>query len=142
MTVDIIRQIALTGCRRMEMVELQCEESDTDSSCLRLIGSKEGRSIRPVGLPVVEYLEKRRKEAGGQYVFPGRDGENAFGSFPNHWKKIFEGSALADITPHVLRHSSPVSPTISGSPKSLSPPWSTMRRGPLRATTSIILIRR
>ena len=105
MTAEIIRQIALTGCRRAEMVSLQWEETDTDSSCLRLIDSKEGRSIRPIGLPVVEYFETRRKEAIGDYVFPGRDGDAAFGSFPNHWKKIFAGSPLADITPHILRHS-------------------------------------
>jgi integrase len=105
MTVEIIRQIALTGCRRAEMVGLQWDEADTGYSCLRLKDSKEGRSIRPVGLPVVEYLEKRRVEADGDYVFPGRDGDNAFGSFPNHWKKIFAGSSLSDITPHVLRHS-------------------------------------
>lgn len=73
--------------------------------CLRLIDSKEGSSIRPIGLPVVEYLERRRKEAVGDYVFPGRDGQNAFGSVPNHWKKILADSPLADVTPHILRHS-------------------------------------
>ncbi len=105
MTTEIIRQIALTGCRRAEMVSLQWDEADTGSSCLRLIDSKEGRSIRPIGLPVVEYFETRRKEAVGDYVFPGRDGDAAFGSFPNHWKKIFADSPLSDITPHILRHS-------------------------------------
>ncbi|WCM27337.1 site-specific integrase [Sphingomonas sp. QA11] len=105
MTSEIIRQIALTGCRRAEMVALQWEEADTASSCLRLIDSKEGRSVRPIGLPAVEYFEKRRKETSGDYVFPSRSGDAAFGSFPNHWKKIFAGSPLADITPHVLRHS-------------------------------------
>jgi hypothetical protein len=29
----------------------------------------------------------------------------AFGSFPNHWKHLFEDSPLSDVTPHVLRHS-------------------------------------
>ena len=105
MSVEIIRQIALTGCRRMEMVTLRWDEADADCSCLRLKDSKEGSSIRPIGLPVVEYLERRRKEAIGDYVFPGRGGESAFGSFPNHWGKIFADSSLADISPHVLRHS-------------------------------------
>lgn len=105
MTVDIIRQIALTGSRRTEMVKLQWAEADTESSCLRLIDSKEGTSIRPIGLPVVEFLEQRRRESTGTYVFPGQGEDNAFGSFPNHWEQIFEGTALADITPHVLRHS-------------------------------------
>ena len=105
MTVDIVRQIALTGCRRTEMIRLRWIEADTDASCLRLIDSKEGASTRPVGLPVVEYLENRRADAIGTYVFPGQGDDNAFGSFPNHWEKIFEDTSLADITPHVLRHS-------------------------------------
>jgi integrase len=62
MTVDIIRQIALTWCRRAEMIKLQWVEPDTDASCLRLTDSKEGASTRPIGLPVVEYLESRRTE--------------------------------------------------------------------------------
>jgi integrase len=105
MTVDIIRQLALTGCRRTEMIKLQWAEADTDASCLRLVDSKEGASIRPIGLPVVEYLENRRTDDIGTYVFPGQGDDNAFGSFPNHWEKIFEDTPLSDITPHVLRHS-------------------------------------
>ena len=62
-TVEIIRQIALTGCRRSEMIGLMWTEADTDGSCLRLIDSKEGISVRPVGLPVVEFLEARQKTA-------------------------------------------------------------------------------
>lgn len=104
-TVEIIRQIALTGCRRSEMIGLMWTEADTDGSCLRLIDSKEGTSVRPIGLPVVEFLEARRKTASGSYVFPGYGDDNAFGSFPNHWEQIFKGSPLSDVTPHVLRHS-------------------------------------
>ncbi len=103
--VHIVRQIALTGSRRSEMISLKWTEADTESSCLRLEDSKEGESIRPIGLPVVEYLERRRTENAGTYVFPGQGEDNAFGSFPNHWKHIFEDSPLSDITPHVLRHS-------------------------------------
>lgn len=106
MTVDIIRQIALTGCRRSEMIKLMWTEADTDSSCLRLVDSKEGASIRPIGLPVVEYLEERRTHQTGTFVFPGpRLEDGAFGAFAKHWVHIFAGSLLADVTPHVLRHS-------------------------------------
>lgn len=104
-TVEIIRQIALTGCRRSEMINLKWAEVDTDSSCLRLADSKEGASVRPIGLAVVEYLEAWREKATGTYVFPGQGEDNAFGSFPNHWRQIFRGSPLADVTAHVLRHS-------------------------------------
>lgn len=105
MTVEIIRQLALTGCRRSEMLALRWKEVDIDTSCLRLVDSKEGASVRPIGLPVVEYLEERSAKASKTYVFPGGEEDNAFGSFPNHWEKIFRNTALADVTPHVLRHS-------------------------------------
>lgn len=105
MTVDIIRQIAMTGCRRTEMIRLMRTEVDAAGSCLRLVDSKEGASIRPIGLPVIEYLEERCKGLTGTYVFPGQEEDNAFGSFPNHWEQIFKDTALADVTPHVLRHS-------------------------------------
>lgn len=104
-TVEIIRQIALTGCRRSEMIGLKWIEADTDASCLRLVDSKEGMSVRPIGLPVVEFLEAHRKTRTGSYVFPGYGEDNAFGGFPNHWRQLFRKSPLSDVTPHVLRHS-------------------------------------
>lgn len=104
-TVEIIRQIALTGCRRSEIITLMWSEVDTEGSCLRLADSKEGMSIRPVGLPVVEFMEARREQKTSTYVFPGLGEDNAFGSFPNHWEQIFRKSPLSDVTPHVLRHS-------------------------------------
>lgn len=47
--VDIVRQLAVTGCRRSEMIGLKWTEADTESSSLRLEDSKEGDSIRPIG---------------------------------------------------------------------------------------------
>lgn len=105
-TIDIIRQIALTGCRRGEIINLKWCDVDIDGSCLRLSESKEGKSVRPVGLPVVEFLEQHQGEDNGTYVFPGPRGEDtAFGGFPNHWDEIFLGSPLEGVTAHVLRHS-------------------------------------
>src|SRR3546814_648616 len=59
---EILRLIAMTGCRRGEIVNLKWSEIDLEGSCLRLIDSKEGSSVRPVGLPVVEYLETQRPQ--------------------------------------------------------------------------------
>ncbi len=105
-TIDIIRQIALTGCRRGEIITLKWCDVDLDGSCLRLSESKEGKSVRPIGLPVVEFLEQRKAEDNGTYVFPGpRCEDSYFGGLPNHWNEIFLGSPLEGVTPHVLRHS-------------------------------------
>jgi integrase len=104
-TVAIIRQLALTGCRRSEIIDLAWSDVDLDRSCLRLSHSKEGYSVRPVGLPVVEFLESERAYADGSFVFAGWGYDNAFGAFPNQWDAIIKGSRLDGITAHTLRHS-------------------------------------
>src|SRR5690606_37321223 len=102
---EILRLIAVTGCRRGEIVNLKWSEVDLEGSCLRLIDSKEGSSVRPVGLPVVEDLEEQRPQRTGSYVFPGQGIDNAVGNFPQSWKKLFKDTPLWDVTLHVLRHS-------------------------------------
>jgi len=62
---EILRLIAVTGCQRGEIVNLRWSEVDLEGSCLRLIDSKEGSSVRPVGPPVVKYLEKERPQRTG-----------------------------------------------------------------------------
>jgi integrase len=102
---EILRLIALTGCRRGEIIGLRWSEVDIEGSCLRLKDSKEGASVRPVGLPVIDYLEAARLKRDGTYVFPGQGEDNAVGNFPQSWKKLFADTPLWDVTPHVLRHS-------------------------------------
>lgn len=105
-TVEMIRLLALTGCRRGEVIALKWSEVDDAGSCLRLEDSKEGQSVRPVGLAVLEAIDERRiLEGYSPYIFPGREIDTPCGSFPNHWDKIFRDSDLSDVTPHVLRHS-------------------------------------
>ena len=105
-TVDIIRLIAMSGCRRGEIIEAKKAEIDTVGSAFRFEDTKEGQSVRPMGLPIVEYFDERQMDGESLYVFPGeRNREGPFGSFPRHWEKIFAGTELADLTAHILRHS-------------------------------------
>ena len=46
-TVDIIRQIALTGCRRSEMIQLKWSEVDSEASCLRLMTARKENRFAP-----------------------------------------------------------------------------------------------
>ena len=104
-TVQIIRHLALTACRRGEAIHLKRSELDVDGSCLRLIDSKEGASVRPVGLPVLDLLAPLVADEDEGFVFKGTvEGKPLIG-FPKLWKKLFKDTPLADITPHVLRHS-------------------------------------
>jgi integrase len=103
-TVQIIRHLALTACRRGEAINLIASEVDVGGSCLRLVDSKEGASVRPVGLPVLDLLAPLLSEDRG-FVFKGTvDGKPLVG-FPRLWKKLVKDTPLAGVTPHVLRHS-------------------------------------
>lgn len=104
-TIAITRLLALTGCRRGEIISLKWSEVDFENSCLRLSDSKEGASVRPIGLPVIGLLEELQEIATTDVVFPGTRGAEFFGSFPNQWRKMFSGPELPDFTAHVLRHS-------------------------------------
>jgi integrase len=101
----MIHAIALTGCRRGEIINLQWQEVDAANSCLRLNDSKEGASTRPVGLSVLDLLDPLRPKELRGFVFPGTVAGKPLVGFPKHWRQILKDSDLAGITPHVLRHS-------------------------------------
>lgn len=104
-TAQMIWLIAVTGCRRSEIINARKHEFDSAGSCFRFEDTKEGQSVRAVGLPVLEYFDAYQMEDASPYIFPGRDPEKPFGSFPRHWNKIFTGTELEGLTAHVLRHS-------------------------------------
>ncbi len=103
--VNMIRAIACTGGRRGEIVTLKWADIDAENSCIRLGDSKEGASTRPIGLPVLDFLDRLRPDAPGIHVFPGTQTGKPLIGFPKYWKEILKDTALSGITPHVLRHS-------------------------------------
>ena len=102
--VAMIRLLALTGCRRGEIINLRWDEVDEANGCFRLRDTKEGRSVRPIGKAAFAVLAGLRTAHGTGYVFPGAAEGKPFIGFPKEWTKIFHKSDLADITAHVLRH--------------------------------------
>ena len=103
--VSMILLLALTGCRRGEIINLRWAEVDEAKGCFRLRDTKEGASIRPVGKAAFAVLSKVRVDRSVDYVFPSIIEGKQFVGFPKEWICIFKNSALSDITPHVLRHS-------------------------------------
>lgn len=104
--------LALTGCRRSEIVGLRWSEVDTAGRVLRLADSKTGASLRPLGNRALEILGSLPREPGAPFVFPatrsGRDPESQkpFGGMQGAWERIREKAGLpGDVLLHTLRHS-------------------------------------
>lgn len=104
-TILIAALLALTGCRRGEIIGLRWKEVDFEGRCLRLGDSKEGYSVRPIGIPAVTILTKLNAGNREEFVFPAPRSKGAFGGFPNGWKRIAAAADFVDVTPHTLRHS-------------------------------------
>ena len=104
MAVDIIRLLALTGCRRNEIAGLRWEEVDFTHGCLRLADTKTGKSIRPLGIPALALLSTIQRFDGTSFLFPATCGKSHFQGIKRVWARVCVLAELSDITPHTLRH--------------------------------------
>jgi integrase len=98
--IAAIRLLALTGCRRSEILNLKWSEVDVKNACLRLGETKTGASIRPLPKPAQAILAHIKRHA--EHVFPGvTRGDKSYASvFPKAWRRI-----VGEVyTPHGLRH--------------------------------------
>ncbi len=97
--------LALTGCRKDEVISLEWREVDIENSCLRLRDSKTGASVRPIGAPALGIISQIER-GDGDFVFPAIRGGGHFGGIVGAWKRIRGRAGLSDdVTLHTLRHS-------------------------------------
>ena len=101
LAVAALRLIALTGLRRAEAYGLRWSEIDLEGSCLRLVETKSGRSMRAIGSAAVEHLRSLPR-LHPELVFP-----NVSGSGPADLVKriaaLFNEAGLHDARGHALR---------------------------------------
>ena len=99
--IQAVRLLALTGCRRGEIVSLRWSEVDLEGRQLRLQATKEGYSIRPLGQPAAELLASLARYQDD--VFPsGRKGALYLRDV---WDRVASRANFKGITLHTLRHS-------------------------------------
>lgn len=98
-----IRTMALTGCRKGEVQGLLLAEVEADS--LRLIDSKSGASLRPLGGPASRLLSSVPTVEGSPYVFPATRGEGHYQHTPKVFGGLVQKARLKGVTLHTLRHS-------------------------------------
>lgn len=99
-----VRLLALTGCRRGEVEALTWAEVDLAGQALRLVDSKEGASVRPIGSAAVEVLANLPRNGGGYVLPPVRRAERYRG-LAAAVERYSKRAGLAGVTAHVLRHS-------------------------------------
>ena len=100
-----IRLLALTGCRRGEVLRLRWAEVDEAGQALRLEETKEGESVRPIGKAAIAVMQSLTRRPGSPFVLPGRDGKQPYGGLEKAWRGITAAGKLEGVTLHTLRHS-------------------------------------
>lgn len=103
--IAAIRLLALTGCRRGEVLSLTWREADIEARQLRLSDTKEGYSLRPLGQAAADALASLPRHPEGDHVIAsGRTGGRYVG-LPRAWERIAKRANLKGVTLHTLRHS-------------------------------------
>ncbi|WP_375458342.1 tyrosine-type recombinase/integrase [uncultured Enterovirga sp.] len=103
-TLEATRLIALTGCRRGEIEGLTRDEVDFGRQALRLVDTKTGPSVRPIGRAACDVLRRVMDRSKGKFLFPAVRGSGQFTGLPKDWARVVR-RRLPAVTPHTLRHS-------------------------------------
>jgi integrase len=98
-----LRLIALTGWRRQEACGLRWSEIDRAGHCVRLEGTKTGRSMRAIGADALALLHTLSQTMSSDtWVFPNRDGSGS-ADLKKSIGVIFDAAGLTNARSHDLR---------------------------------------
>lgn len=103
LALQAIRVLALTGCRKGEVLKLKSNEIDGNAGCLRFEDTKTGAQSRPVGRTALDILNKISDDER-KYVFPASRGKGTLDG-KKMFQKVFAEAKLNGVSAHVLRHS-------------------------------------
>lgn len=103
--IAAIRVMLLTGFRRMEVLAMCKEWVQPDDNLVRFPDTKSGPQIRVAGDAAMAVLEAQAVRHASRFVFPADVGEGHFIGVVRVLERICSHAGLAEVTPHVLRHS-------------------------------------
>jgi integrase len=101
--IAAIQALALTGCRKNEILALTHDAIDAHGGCVRLPSTKTGPQARVVGKPALDLLA--RLPHAGRHVFPASRGDGHLVGGPKIFAKACQAAKLDNVTLHTLRHS-------------------------------------
>lgn len=104
---NAIYALALTGCRKGEILNLRKSSVDKDGRCLRLADTKTGAQLRPCGEVALKFLAAiaDRLKDDDDYLFPALRGEGPLINIRKPFDAICAVAEIDGATPHTLRHS-------------------------------------
>lgn len=102
--VTAVKLLALTGCRRSEILNLRWEDVDLDARVLRLRDAKAGPRDVPLGRAAGDVLAKLTRT--GLYVVAGSNPEQPFSAstLEDGWYRLCKAAGLSNARLHDLRH--------------------------------------
>ena len=103
--IAAVRLLAMTGCRKSEILSLRWEHVDFEHQCLRLPDSKSGAKVVPLGAPALALLAGLPRTEGNPHVLPGASEEGYFVGLPKIWRRVRARAGLEGVRLHDLRHS-------------------------------------
>ena len=103
--VAALRLLALTGCRRSEILALRWAHVDPEAGELRLPDSKTGARLVPLSRAAVGVLESLPRVPGNPWVIPGRKPGAPLRNLQYPWEIVRARAGLEDVRIHDLRHS-------------------------------------
>lgn len=105
LAIRAVRLLALTGCRRGEVISLTWPEVDLEARQFRLANTKEGYSVRPLGQSAVDLLKGLPRHAESETVIASGEDGTPYVGLPKAWERIAARAKLKGVTLHTLRHS-------------------------------------
>jgi integrase len=103
--LDAIEVLALTGCRKGEILNLKVGEINPDGQCLNLADTKTGAQLRPCGQAAMARLSSASAKTDRDWVFPAARGDGALVNIAKPLAKLCKSAELEGVTAHVFRHS-------------------------------------
>ena len=103
--VAAIRLLALTGCRRSEILDLHWDDVDRTAGEVRLRDTKAGPRMVPLTAPALRVLDGIPRSPEYPWVISRGNGKGHLGNLSYYWGAVRERAGLHDVRIHDLRHS-------------------------------------
>ena len=103
--IAAIRLLALTGCRKNEILTLRWENVDLRAAELKLADAKTGPRTVSLSSGAARLLTELPRAPGNPWVLPGRGKGRHMRSIDDAWQIVRERAGLDDVRLHDLRHS-------------------------------------